>query len=94
VYLSGVDNISILGNRIGTDASGTQALGNGSDGIYFLGGTNVRIGGTALGAGNVISSNAGNGIFIQGPSTTGIVVQGNQIGTDVSGTLALGNAGT
>jgi titin len=93
VDLSSVNNIDILGNQIGTDASGTQALGNGSAGIFLLGGTNVRIGGTAPGAGNVISGNAGDGIFVQGSSTTGIVVQGNQIGTDVSGTLALGNVG-
>jgi titin len=93
IYLSSDSNEHILGNLIGTDASGTQALGNGSAGIYFLNGTDVTIGGTAAGAGNVIAANMGDGIYIQGASTANITVQGNYIGTDVTGTLTLGNTG-
>src|SRR5262249_11418462 len=52
--------------------------------------TNNTIGGTAAGAGNVISGN-GRGVWISDPGTSGNVVQGNYIGTDATGTAALGN---
>jgi hypothetical protein len=48
------------------------------------------VGGTAAGAGNLISGNIGNGLLIFAPGT---LVQGNRIGTDVTGTQALGNSG-
>ena len=77
----------IRGNYIGTDVSGTLPLGNGADGIY-AGDNNDTIGGTAAGAGNLISANTGSGINLV---ATGVLIQGNLIGTDVSGTLPLGN---
>jgi Bacterial Ig domain/Periplasmic copper-binding protein (NosD) len=82
-------SVLIEGNFIGTDQTGTVAVPNGSDGVvvfYFV--TGVTIGGTAAGAGNVISSNAGSGIYILGSNT---LVQNNVIGSDVTGTLPLGN---
>ena len=42
----------------------------------------VTIGGTAQGAGNVISANAQAGVSITGTATTGVVILGNRIGTD------------
>ena len=51
------------------------------------------IGGTAAGAGNVISGNTGDGVA-SGTGTTGNVVAGNLIGTNVTGRRALGNATT
>src|SRR5437867_10972523 len=50
------------------------------------------IGGTATGAGNLISAN-GTGIQIAPGSGTAIQIQGNLIGTDVNGTADLGNTG-
>jgi CSLREA domain-containing protein len=89
----------IEGNFIGTDATGTRALGNGIvftgfDGVY-VSEMNDRIGGFSPGDGNVISGNGGNGIYIdrfEGPSS-GTVIQSNFIGTDVTGMLRLGNSG-
>ncbi|HLJ93207.1 MAG TPA: right-handed parallel beta-helix repeat-containing protein, partial [Gemmataceae bacterium] len=83
----GVGNI-IQGNYIGTDASGTQPLGNSDDGIVDYGSGTI-IGG--LGAGNVISGNGGNGIALI--DATGTIIQGNYIGTDINGTNPLGNGG-
>ncbi len=48
------------------------------------------VGGSAPGAGNVISANAIDGISISG-GVTGVTIQGNFVGTDATGTYALGN---
>jgi hypothetical protein len=94
LILSGTTGNQVQGNFIGTNATGTQALGNGV-GVYILGGaSNNTIGGTAAGAGNVIAGNSDGGIFISGSGTTGTLVQGNLIGTDTSGAAALGNGGS
>ena len=79
----------IIGNYIGTDFTGNVDLGNTVEGIAILDANNT-IGGTATGAGNVVSGNGTSGIrFISG--STGNVVQGNYIGTNAAGTADLGN---
>jgi IPT/TIG domain/S-layer homology domain len=90
----------VQGNFIGTDATGTQPLGNalplGSSGFgvdLALGNGSNLIGGTTPGAGNVISANGGQGVDLQSAAETNDAVQGNFIGTDVTGTIALGNSG-
>ena len=76
----------VQGNRIGTDVTGTKALGNGTGvAASSFSGLNF-IGGLTPGAGNLIS---GNGVGVGVGS--GVKVQGNLIGTDVTGTVALGN---
>jgi titin len=82
----------ISGNYIGTDASGTFSVNNTYNGIGIFGGSSSNIiGGSAAGAGNVISGNAGYGIYISDSNTLGTVVQGNFIGTDLHGTNAVPN---
>jgi hypothetical protein len=83
-------NIAVQGNFIGTDVTGTRALGNGT-GVEIAFGPNNLIGGTTAAARNVISGNRGAGVLV---TTSGNQVQGNSIGTDSTGTLALGNGGT
>jgi hypothetical protein len=83
----------IQGNTIGTDVTGTHALGNGRHGVFLDTTALSLIGGTAPGAGNLISGNGGDGIRIASSGSADDVVQGNAIGTDVSGTQPLGNAG-
>jgi hypothetical protein len=92
----------IEGNIIGSDKTGTMDLGNGENGIRISGGaTATQIGGPTpipgTGAGNVISGNDGNGILIQnspGDSSTLVSnrIEGNIIGADKTGTVALGNS--
>jgi hypothetical protein len=86
------DNV-VQGNLIGTDASGTLALGNAGDGVAISFGANNLIGGTATGARNVISGNHQGNVEIVQPAATRNRIQGNFIGTDVTGTKGLGNAG-
>ncbi len=86
IYISdpGTSNNLVLGNYLGTDLTGTNALGNGSIGIGLL--TNASgntIGGTAAGARNLLSGNPDYGIALIGVS--GNAIQGNYIGTDLSG---------
>jgi CSLREA domain-containing protein len=81
---------TILGNRIGTDVSGTKPIPNTSAGVELDDGAQgVTIGGTAAGDGNLISGNAGEGILLRG-ATQNVQVLGNRIGIDPSG-KPLGN---
>lgn len=81
------------GNRIGTDAAGTAAVPNNRTGILVRRNvTGVTIGGAAEGAGNVVSGNNDDGILIE--ISDGIVVEGNLVGVDATGTRPLGNRQT
>src|SRR3972149_2702221 len=78
---------TIEGSYIGTDVTRAVDLGNIRD-VHIDTISNNTIGGTAAGARNVISGNnhfAGSGVNIVGSAATGNVVQGNFIGTDVTG---------
>ena len=88
---SGATNNEILGNYIGIDATGTSALSNVGSGVYLLGAPGNIIGGTASGAGNVLSGNGQGGVTIHLISGSNNVVQGNLIGTDATGTTTLAN---
>jgi parallel beta-helix repeat protein len=79
----------IQGNRIGTDASGAVALGNSWDAIYMQNANSNQIGGAVAGAGNLLSANGREGIYLGGASRN--VIQGNFIGTRADGASALGN---
>ncbi|MBD2461131.1 DUF4347 domain-containing protein [Oscillatoria sp. FACHB-1407] len=91
--ITGSDNNFIQGNYIGVGLDGTTALGNANSGIYLQESSGNQIGGTAAGAGNVISSNTGAGIELFGPASTSEnnIIQGNFIGTDATGTFDRGN---
>ncbi len=85
----------VQGNFIGTDVAGANPLGNNDGGVVVFNAPSNTIGGTAPGAGNVISANGGNaGVEIgAGAAATGNLVQGNLIGTDKDGTCTLDLAG-
>jgi len=87
----GVTGNAVIGNYIGTDITGMKPLGNGRGGVVIESGAdNNVVGGTSPGERNVISGN-GCGALMSDPDTTGNVVIGNYIGTNATGTAALGN---
>ena len=86
------DGNNIVGNLIGLDAAGTAALKNALTGINISGGDNNTIGGTTEEARNVISGGDEKGIAISDGTASGNKVQGNYIGTDVTGMNDVGNA--
>jgi titin len=90
LFERGSDTV-IQGNLIGTDATGTRAVGNGLGVVVALSGVSGinTLGGTAANQGNLISGNKGTGLEID--RSAGLLVEGNQIGTDLSGTVALPN---
>jgi CSLREA domain-containing protein len=102
VRMGGSGNV-VQGNFIGTNATGTGPLANGTIGVFRLGsGTGAVIGGTAgttpggpcTGACNLISGNGSRGVVIQDPTNSGTIIQGNYIGTDVTGLSAIPNTTT
>ena len=79
----------VQGNLIGTDASGTADLGNLAVGVNASSADpGLLIGGTSVGARNVISGNNTIGVFLVAPGAT---VQGNFIGTAIDGVSPIGN---
>jgi hypothetical protein len=86
-------NVIVEGCFLGTDSTGTSASANGQ-GVNCDFGFNVsgtRIGGTTAAARNLISGNATGIVILSG---TGNVVEGNFIGTDVTGGNAITQTGT
>jgi parallel beta helix pectate lyase-like protein len=86
----------VQANLIGTDESGTVGLPNGTAGTLpgvAIVDSNDNVIGGAPGAGNVISSNAGDGVSLTLLGADDNQVLGNLIGTDLLGTHELGNGG-
>ena len=86
---SGASGTVVRGNYLGSNPAGSAALGNGRNGVYVTSSASgTNIGGTAAGAGNLISGNGSNGLQLDSGSQ---LVQGNLIGTNAAGTAALAN---
>jgi titin len=86
---TGAANTAIRGNYMGTDVLGTSAIPNSDDAVFMDGANGVVIGGANSAARNIASGNNGDGLEYF--NSTGVVIEGNYIGTDVTGTVALGN---
>ena len=78
----------VIGNYIGTDYTGSNAVPN-RTGIQLSGVIDNRIGTRTNGMANLISGNENYGIYIT--RSTGTLVYANYIGSDLSGGLPLGN---
>ena len=95
IYIQDVGvEVKVYGNVIGLDGvSGTNARGNGTNGIYVNTNTSltsIEIGNGTNGGANTISNSGQDGIFLSGP---GHEIKRNQLGVDVSGNGVHPNAG-
>jgi hypothetical protein len=83
---------SITANFIGVDVTGTKALGNGGAGVYLVeGASGNTIGGTGLGAGNMIAYNGGAGVVIATATSTNNSILGNAIFANAAIGIDLGD---
>ncbi|MEX2238162.1 MAG: hypothetical protein WEB00_11560 [Dehalococcoidia bacterium] len=90
IRIGGGSGNVVEGNFVGVTVSGVTALGQGT-GISVATG-DTTIGGTIVSRRNVVSGNALAGISITvGSAASGIVIQGNRVGTSANGTADLGN---
>jgi hypothetical protein len=85
----GADQMQILGNYIGTDASGTKPIAS-HGGITIEASTGVVMKGNVIGASGL--GNAGI-VIANAAAPSNAVIQGNFIGTDATATLNFGNSG-
>jgi hypothetical protein len=83
-------NNVVKGNYFGTNAAGTAALGNQTGVWLFSTAVGNTIGGTTVGARNVISGN-NVGLLIQVAGSSSNIVMGNFIGTDAAGPGTISN---
>jgi len=81
----------VEGCKLGTDPTGTMAVPN-DVGIAMNSSANNTIGGTTATERNIISGNKQLGVAIAESGSVANVVEGNYIGTDISGSNPLANA--
>ena len=87
----GVCNNDIQGNFVGVDPTGMSAIDNGVVGIKIQNGAcNTLVGGTAAGAGNVVSGNLSDAFYVRRASTNGTQIIGNIIGLGADGNQWIG----
>ncbi|HET6327078.1 MAG TPA: LEPR-XLL domain-containing protein [Planctomycetaceae bacterium] len=89
VTLNAVHQMIIAGNFVGVETDGVTTAANNGSGIALTNSTGNTIGGPSLLDGNIVSGNSQQGILLSGSSTN--IVENNYIGTDATGTIALGN---
>jgi hypothetical protein len=90
LYTAAAWGTQILGNFIGTNASGAAAVANGKCGVS-VGSANNLIGGATPSTRNVISGNGADGVLVAGTGASGNRIQGNYVGTNAAGSAAVPN---
>lgn len=93
VYIDGVmaSGSIVQGNRIGSDPEGSIGLGNGY-GVRIFSSNDHLIGGSGPGEGNLITASNADNLRLEGGSSR-VRIEGNWIGTDITGTVALSRHG-
>jgi len=95
IFGVGTDRNTVIGNYIGTDVTGTSAVANRLGVGIGFGAQFNTVGGSTVGERNIISGNNIFGVWMAaGTDTKHNVVQGNFVGTDITGASPIGNAST
>jgi CSLREA domain-containing protein len=89
---SGSNNNVVAGNRIGTNAAGTAALGNGGAGVWISSGDGNVVGSALLGD-TLVAGNGGDGVLFSGNSSN-TAVTGTWSGLNAAGSAAIPNGGS
>jgi hypothetical protein len=74
-FAAGADENHIVGNFIGTDAQGSEALGNTDAGISVVSGAQTNV----IGPGNIIAFNDGDGVRVHGSDSLSNTITANAI---------------
>ncbi len=92
IQATGADSNLVIGNKVGTDATGTSKIGNNWHGVYVwsYAAANI-IGGKLAAEKNIISGNGTSGISLLRANYT--KVWGNYVGMNANGTEAIPNDG-
>lgn len=94
IWISGATTTGnvVLGNYIGTSANGLAAVPNGFGGLIVTDSSHDNsIGGTSLGARNIISGNVSAGVWLTGAGVNQNTVRSNYIGLAATGSGAVPN---
>ena len=90
----GTDGNATQGNYIGTDAGGSNPLGNGLMGVALdAGAADNRIGGIAAGSGNTVAYNGSDGVGLEVGAGSGNAILGNSIFSNTGMGLDLASDG-
>jgi CSLREA domain-containing protein len=90
VGLSGADDNTITGNRIGVGPDGLSPMGNAFEGILINAVDNTTVGGTSASSRNVIGDNGRGGIAVTGGAAS-TTITGNFVGVGTDGATDVGN---
>lgn len=90
IFIEGRGTNVIQGNFIGTDVTGTLNFGGRRHGISIMGSSDNLIGGPTPSSRNLISGTGDGGIVIF-QSAARNRIQGNYIGTDITGSVSIPN---
>jgi parallel beta-helix repeat protein len=89
---NGAERNIVRNNLIGTDATGTTALGNEGGGVALWGGAHHNVIGGTAGEANTISGNGNYGVWLSDGGTDSNTISHNLIGLSTTGAAPLGNA--
>jgi hypothetical protein len=91
IDLFGAQNVVLAGNFVGTNATGTAALANTTGFFIISNSASNTVGGPAAADRNIISGSSSTGVSLGNSNTINNIVENNYIGTNASGTAAIGN---
>ncbi|MDT5261167.1 MAG: hypothetical protein QOC61_171, partial [Acidobacteriota bacterium] len=91
VLLFGASNAVVKGNLVGLGVDGTTPMRSALDGVLVITSPHALIGGPTASERNVVANSGRHGVYVLSNST-GARVDGNLVGTDASGMVAMPSA--